>query len=61
MSFFYVLLKTLKIVIGPNFWLVLYVHINQTLSKVISFLFDEDAIIVVVVVVIIIILLLYLI
>ncbi len=27
---------------GPNFWPVLYAHINQTLSKVISLLFDED-------------------
>ncbi len=35
MSFFYVLLKTLKIVIGPNFWPVLY--INKTLSEVIFF------------------------
>ncbi len=34
----------------PNFWPVLYVHIHHTLSKVISFLFDEDVVVVVVVV-----------
>ncbi len=27
---------------GPNFWPVLYAHINQTLSKLIFFLFDDD-------------------
>ncbi len=32
---------------GPNFWPVLYVHTNQTLSKVISFLFDEDVIVII--------------
>ncbi len=32
---------------GPDFWPVLYAHINQTLSKVISLLFDEDVIVVI--------------
>ncbi len=30
---------------GPNFWPVLYAHINQTLSKLISLLFDDVVII----------------
>ncbi len=34
---------------GPKFYPVLYAHINQTLSNVISLLFDEDVIIVVVI------------
>ncbi len=33
---------------GSNFWLVLYVHINQNVSKVISFLFDEDVIVIII-------------
>ncbi len=34
----------------PNFWPVLYVHIHHNLSKVISFLFDEDVIVVVIII-----------
>ncbi len=33
---------------GPNSCQVLYVHINQTLSKVIYFLFDEDFIVIII-------------
>ncbi len=36
---------------GPNFWLVLYVHINQTLSKVISFFLFDDVIVGVVIII----------
>ncbi len=35
--------KTLKIVMGPNVWPILYVRIHQ---KVIYFLFEEDEIVV---------------
>ncbi len=31
---------------GPNFWPVLYAHINQTLSKLIFLLFDEDVVVI---------------
>ncbi len=37
--------KNIKNRMGPNFWPVLYAHINQTLSKLISLLFDDVVII----------------
>ncbi len=40
--------KHKKILMGPNFLLVLYVHINNILSKVISFFINEDVFVVVI-------------